>query len=784
MKREAEVIHSLGADKRGNMHVGTLKSNSQEWVRRLLAGLKWILIITLVAWSVNIAITALFVQFHTYDDEGYVLLSLVNYLKHGALYDVVYTQYGPFFYQLYGGIASLFDFGFTNTTGRYLTAINWILTCILCASIAQRLTRRWVWWPVCFIASFIHLRISADEPMHPGSLTCLLWVFAVWLVVPGKRTTSPVLRGVGLGLLTAVLLLTKINMGVFLVAVVALWMVARVQPDPSRPGITRVFRILRILALPVAIVFPFALMRPLLGELNFLLFASMTALNLGVLHLLARNELVEDAGSSEPTAYVLGTLLACAVIIGVTLAHGTTAIGLLQGVLLDPLHHPSVIFLGLGWVPWALALFAFSATAAGLRRWRPGILADRWFIPSHAILAASLAVGFLALGMQVPFRLFHSLMMPFAWIGAAWLLRGRTQPGDRDAVVFLAFALILGYLQSFPIPGSQFFWGSVLALPLACAVLDEFGCQAAGWLQNRFGAWRPPFQRMAQFGVAVILPLPFVLSLAVFSGTRTDDQGLMLPLGLKGAEQVEQDEGETTALQVLTENASAFGNTLFSLPGMFSFNLWTGLPTPTLSNLTSWWQGLPEEKQDEIRVALDADPKSVVIVNRRVWMFLEDKAYHPSGLLVQHIVDDYPTAFGCFGFEFRVARGRHINPYWVVRLERTAPPSGSGVPIISKMRVRLAPRPGQRVARVELRQIGFKDAMASITVGEPHPTGSYSFKRDDGTEIEDGPVTLQRPVWLTWELPDPSATIQPYKHALWFFDEHDTCIGRAVFNWR
>ena len=40
----------------------------------------------------------LFTTFMVYDDEGYVLLSLKNFAAHGALYDKVYTQYGPFFY--------------------------------------------------------------------------------------------------------------------------------------------------------------------------------------------------------------------------------------------------------------------------------------------------------------------------------------------------------------------------------------------------------------------------------------------------------------------------------------------------------------------------------------------------------------------------------------------------------------------------------------------------------------------------------------------------------------
>ena len=33
-----------------------------------------------------------------YDDEGYVMLSLVSYMNGGSLYDETYTQYGPFYF--------------------------------------------------------------------------------------------------------------------------------------------------------------------------------------------------------------------------------------------------------------------------------------------------------------------------------------------------------------------------------------------------------------------------------------------------------------------------------------------------------------------------------------------------------------------------------------------------------------------------------------------------------------------------------------------------------------
>ena len=38
--------------------------------------------------------------FGAFDDEGYVMISLSSFVKGHALYDDVFTQYGPFFYAL------------------------------------------------------------------------------------------------------------------------------------------------------------------------------------------------------------------------------------------------------------------------------------------------------------------------------------------------------------------------------------------------------------------------------------------------------------------------------------------------------------------------------------------------------------------------------------------------------------------------------------------------------------------------------------------------------------
>ena len=60
--------------------------------------------VALLAWA---GYELLFNTFMLYDDEGYVLISLKNFAAHGALYDQVYSQYGPFFYLAYDALHRL-----------------------------------------------------------------------------------------------------------------------------------------------------------------------------------------------------------------------------------------------------------------------------------------------------------------------------------------------------------------------------------------------------------------------------------------------------------------------------------------------------------------------------------------------------------------------------------------------------------------------------------------------------------------------------------------------------
>ena len=88
---------------------------------------------------------AFYTTFQDYDDEGYLLISLRDYARGGILYDEVYSQYGPAYFQLVTPVFRVADLSFTHTHGRALAFALVITTAIVCAVAIWRLSR--TAWP-------------------------------------------------------------------------------------------------------------------------------------------------------------------------------------------------------------------------------------------------------------------------------------------------------------------------------------------------------------------------------------------------------------------------------------------------------------------------------------------------------------------------------------------------------------------------------------------------------------------------------------------------------------
>ena len=76
--------------------------------------------------AVVAAYGAIFAGFASYDDEGTVLVTL-NAFAHGQpLYTDIFSPYGPFFFEFFGGLSALSGHAFTTDGSRTVTILVWV----------------------------------------------------------------------------------------------------------------------------------------------------------------------------------------------------------------------------------------------------------------------------------------------------------------------------------------------------------------------------------------------------------------------------------------------------------------------------------------------------------------------------------------------------------------------------------------------------------------------------------------------------------------------------------
>ena len=642
-------------------------------------------IIFLVGATAFLALAAywlLFSAFMAYDDEGYVLISLKNYSLHGGLYSSVFSQYGPFFYALNDAGHRLLGYEFTNTNGRLITLLCWILATAACGNLVWRVTRAVTFTFFALGLTFFHLWLLVSEPIHPGGLIVALVAGGTWL---GARLISRHAwraLAVATGLIGGALLLTKINVGLFYLTSGAAWFVIQLRPAGHARWTS--------LAVAVAlVVLPLALMRAELGEEWGQIFAgisvvvSLTVLSIGWRE---RRDLTSWGDGGRGTGALI---LLSAVTIGLVCLRGTSVSEMLEGVLFGPLRHPGIYHYPPFWRP-GTSLVGLASLLLAMAVWCGQLARVRWLIVGLRV-GLAIAIG-LASSEWLPYTshgIVISYVMPLAWIFVLRLEPAKTTD-PIPVAPWIGLILALQFLHAYPVAGSQIGWGTFLIMPLVAIGLWD----TQKWLKE---TCRQP---VLASGLGVVC-----FAVAGISAIRLGDLGRhryaeSQPLALSGAEDVRPPNSFGSTMRILVLNARAHGDMLFSMPGMFSFNQWSGLPTPTLNNTTHWFSLLSNRQQQDIIHALASSRRPVMIFHRKLIDFLNDSKFIQASPLYDYLRQDFERSFTLEGYEFWVRRGYAVAPLGRAEfLQLQAPTAGLAE---KKLELVVALPSGSRIARIEL----------------------------------------------------------------------------------
>ena len=154
-----------------------------------------------------------------YDDEGFWLVTIRQFLHHGSLYNhTLGNSYGPFYYSFTGLLYRLTAQTPTLFNGRLFVLVFAVLSSGILAATVWRVTRSLPASILCEVATFCTLiLVAGSEPMSPGSIIALglsVLVYAVASYAVEQRSHLLVVAGATAGALT----LIKVNIGIFAVA--------------------------------------------------------------------------------------------------------------------------------------------------------------------------------------------------------------------------------------------------------------------------------------------------------------------------------------------------------------------------------------------------------------------------------------------------------------------------------------------------------------------------------------------------------------------------------------
>ncbi len=609
----------------------------------------------------------LFSSFAVYDDEGYILLSAREYLVHGALYEKVYTQYGPAFYVLLDGLQRALGSPVDHTSARLLTLVFWLGAAVCSGLLVWRQTASRSLSFFTLSATFLYLYFITDEPFHPGSLIFFILALSVYvatrLIEAGRLAGAAAIAGAA----GAFLLLTKINVGAFYLSGVAAWAVVNAASDRMR-------RLAKPGVVVLLILFAAALMHTLLREAWIQIYLALFASGAVTLIIAMKGEALIKSRQAG-WFFAAGASLALA-IAGLVWLRGTSLAGLLEGVFLGPLRHPGNYSYPVDWRPGTLLVAGLSLALALAHPWIgrkfSGEIADRLIVTLRLLLTAALLTGF---ALLINFRAvgaIFSYVAPLIWIWVVPLKGVEQPPATRSCRGLLASILLLQYLHAYPVGGSQESWGTFLFMPLVALGLGD----VRRWLTARTGSNAPVSQGWSRLG-AVLLIVVFA-KVGVTAVVAQRNYSARSALGLPGAEQLHLPELQRASCRVLARNAAVHADLLFSLPGMFSFNLWTDLPTPTEKNTTLWFTLLNDTEQKEIIQALEQAPHAGLIVQETLVELMQANSIPMKGVLWDYLHRNFVSAFRADGVAFWVHQGRTIAPLNLATVsERSAPdPTG------------------------------------------------------------------------------------------------------------
>ncbi|HEV2029392.1 MAG TPA: hypothetical protein VGS16_12810 [Candidatus Dormibacteraeota bacterium] len=569
----------------------------------------------------------MFSVFHAYDDEGYFLVTLRDYIHGHADYNQIY---GPFFYEVMGAVFRIPGLDVTTDSGRVVTLVLWLLTSLVGGIAVLTLTRD-LWLGVAGqFLTFHALSALTSEPMHPSGLISFLLVGLVAIAAGKSRT--PRTWALLVGALIAAITLVKINVGAYAALAVAFAFAAALSGR---------WRQVALAATSVALVAgPLLLMSGLFQlewvvELAFLVALSAAAVALA--GFAVRSPAVPPIDAVWLIVGGAAVTIAC---LGLAAAGGLRLSDLVDSVV-GAARLPQLFVLpapvGIPDVVWA----ALSVAATGAILWlRFGARASPP-IPACLRIAAGAFTWLSVLVLPSPFFL---LALPLVWVAVLPPAGDHENPTDPFVRLLLAALAVMETLQAYPVAGTQMWLATLALVPVGAITFNDGIRQLRLWAAGRENQ---SFLKVA----AAVGPGALILNVAVwplFVYLAASGYASGQPLGLPGAGLMRLPPEQASALQSLAAAIDKDCTNLITLPRMPSLYLWTGKEGVAQLNDGIWMFSLDAAQQQSVVSQVRDKTGTCIVISQAVADFEAEGRPIPRRPLIEYIDTAFEPA-GTFG---------------------------------------------------------------------------------------------------------------------------------------
>jgi hypothetical protein len=601
---------------------------------------------------------AIFTNFALYDDEGTLLVTVQAFAHGHVLYRDIFSPYGPFYYELFGGLFALTGKAVTTDAGRSIVIVCWVATSLLYGVSVQRLSGRLGLGAAGMIAAFAPLVVLTNEPMHPQVL-CVVLLGGITLLAVSASERRPAAWGAAAGALAAALVLTKLNLGAYAVAAAVLAAVLTLEPLRARAWIGWSV-VAAVVAMPLIVAYRD--------------FGQEWVRNLVTVEVLALGAIVVAGWRPGPrereeglTRWLVGAAvgfaLAFVAIMVAILLTGPSLSDVYDGMVTEALRVREVNMTPLPMTPavidWAIAALAVAFLAVRLRRPEPGpptIWSGGLRILAGVVIWLSLArIAPVALNPSAQNQL--ALPVVLAWTAAFPPAGAVESQFKRFLRLFLPALAVAQALQVYPVAGSQMGIAALTFVPVGALCIADGLAVLGAWSAER---GREGIER---FGVVALVALvAFAMDLGVNAIVRPGINSIenyrhATALPFPGASALHLPAEQVQQYEAMVDALHDNGCTDFiGYPNVNSMYLWSGIEPPAPDAPGVWLEALDSGRQQRIVDELRASKRPCAIRSEaRAALWLSGREV-PQRPLVRYIFGDFKPVETAGEFEFMLPK--------------------------------------------------------------------------------------------------------------------------------